>query len=79
MMLLVRKITIYQGFIRYIKAGNTEVSDVKTLNLLSDFEEKQAVKTRVELYRNSLIASPIMIGFFRPSIVLPTKEKKKKR
>ncbi len=74
MMLLVRKITIYQGFIRYIKAGNTEVSDVKTLNLLSDFEEKQAVKTRVELYRNSLIASPIMIGFFRPSIVLPTKE-----
>ena len=70
----VRKMTIYQGFIRYIKAGNTEVSDIKILNLLSDCEEKRNIKTKVELYCNSLIVSPIMIGFFRPSIVLPVRE-----
>ena len=74
LVLFVRKITIYQGFIQYIKAGNTEVSDIKTLNLLSDCEEKLNIKTRVEVSYNPLIASPIMIGFFRPRIVLPTHE-----
>ena len=74
LVLFVRKITIYQGFIQYIKAGSTEVSDIKTLNLLSDCEEKLNIKTRVELSRNPLIASPIVIGFFRARIVLPACE-----
>ena len=74
LVLFVRRITVYQGFIQYIKAGNTEVSDIKILNLLSDCEEKLNIKTRVELSYNSLIASPIMIGFFRPRIVLPVHE-----
>ena len=74
LILFVRKVTIYQGFIQYIKAGSTEVSDIKTLNLLSDCEEKLNIKTRVELSRNPLIASPIMIGFFRARIVLPACE-----
>lgn len=69
--LFVRKATIYQGFVRYVKAGNSEVSDIDTLNLLSDCEDKLNIKTRVELYRNPLIASPMMFGFFRPRIVLP--------
>ncbi len=71
LVLFVRKITIYQSFIQYIKAGNAEVSDIKLLNLLSDCEEKLNIKTRVELSYNPLIASPVMIGFFRPGIVLP--------
>ncbi len=74
LVLFIRRITIYQGFIRHIKAGNTEVSDIKTLNLLSDCKEKLDIKTRVALYHNVLIASPIMIGFFRPSIILPVAE-----
>ena len=78
LVLLVRKITIYQGFIQYIKAGNTEVSDIKILNLLSECQEKQNIKRRVELYHNALIASPMLIGFFRPSIVLPDCELEEK-
>ncbi len=74
LVLFVRKVTVYQGFIQYIKAGNKEVSDIKILNLLSDCEEKLNIKTRVELSRNSLIASPMMIGFFRPKIILPVGE-----
>ncbi len=74
LVLFVRKITSYQGFIQYIKAGNKEVSDIKILNLLSDCEEKLNIKARVELSRNSLIASPMLIGFFRPRIVLPIDE-----
>ena len=71
LVLFVRKITIYQSFVQYIKAGNVEVSDLKLLNLLSDCEEKWNIKTRVELSYHPLIASPMMIGFFRPRIVLP--------
>ncbi len=74
LVLFVRKITVYQGLIQYIKAGNKEVSDIKILNLLSDCEEKLNIKTRVELSYNSLITSPVMIGFFRPRIVLPVRE-----
>lgn len=69
--LFVRKVTVYQGFIRYIKAGNTEVSDIRILNLLSDCEEKLNIKARVELSRNPLVSSPMLIGFFRPRIILP--------
>ena len=71
LVLFVRKITIYQSFIQYIKTGNAEISDIKLLNLLSDCEEKLSIKTRVELSYNPLISSPMMIGFFRPRIVLP--------
>ena len=74
LVLFVRKITVYQGFIQYIKAGNKEVSDIKILNLLSDCEEKLNIKTRVELSCNPLIASPMLIGFFRPRIILPVGE-----
>ena len=74
LILFVRKITVYQGFIQYIKAGNKEVSDIKILNLLSDCEEKLNIKTRVELSCNPLIASPMLIGFFRPRIILPVGE-----
>lgn len=74
LVLFVRKITVYQGFIQYIRAGNTDISDIKVLNLLSDCEERLNVKTRVELSYNPLIASPMIIGFFRPRIVLPVRK-----
>ena len=74
LVLFVRKVTVYQGFIQYIKAGNKEVSDIKILNLLSDCEEKLKIKTRVELSCIPLIASPMLIGFFRPRIILPVGE-----
>ncbi len=74
LVLFVRKITVYQKYVQYIKAGNKEVSDIKILNLLSDCEKKLNIKSGVELCQNALINSPIMIGFFRPSIILPAKE-----
>ena len=74
LVLFVRKVTVYQGFIQYIKAGNKEVSDIKILNLLSDCEEKLNIKTRVELSCNPLIASPMLIGLFHPTIILPARE-----
>lgn len=71
LVLFVRKITIYQGFTRYIRAGNTEVCDINMLNLLSDCEERLRIRTNIELYCNASVTSPMMTGFFRPDIVLP--------
>ena len=72
--LLIRKITIYQSFIRYIKAGRIEVSDIEHLELLGKIAEQLKIKRTVGLYTNGLISSPILIGFFKPCIILPTTE-----
>lgn len=72
LILLMRKITIYQGFVRYIKAGRSEVSDIALLDRLAQIGEQVGVKRAVEIYTNGLISSPLLLGFFRPCIVLPT-------
>ncbi len=69
--LLIRKITIYQSFIRYIKAGLTPVSDIEILDRLSIAAEQTGIKKPVELCNHPLISSPLLIGFFHPCIVLP--------
>ncbi len=70
--LLIRKITIYQGFMQYIHAGLTPVSDIELLDRLSIAAERDGIKKPIELCVNPLISSPILIGFFHPCIVLPS-------
>ena len=72
--LLIRKVTIYQGFLRYIHAGLTPVSDIGMLDRLSAAAERAGVRQPVELCVNPLISSPLLIGFFHPCIVLPGAE-----
>ena len=69
--LVIRKVTIYQGFIRYIHAGLMPVSDVAMLDRLSVAAKRAGMKKPVELCINPLISSPLLIGFFHPCIVLP--------
>ena len=70
--LLIRKITIYQGFARYIKAGLTPVSDIQRLNELSIVAEQLGIKKPIELCVNPLVSSPLLIGFFHPCVALPS-------
>lgn len=72
LILLIRKITIYQGFVKYIRAGCVEVADIDLLERFGKLVDQNKVKTTVELYTNNLISSPLLIGFFRPCIVLPS-------
>lgn len=72
LLLLIQKITIYQGFVKYVRAGSTEVSDIDLLNRLAQYGEQIGVKVPVELYINSLVSSPMLIGFLKPCIVLQT-------
>ena len=70
--MLIRKVTIYQGFIRYINAGLAPVSDIEILDRLSIVAERMGIKKPIELCANPLISSPLLIGFFHPCIVLPS-------
>ena len=70
--LLIRKITIYQGFVQYIKAGLTPVSDMERLDGLSIAAGQSGIKKPVELCVNPLVSSPLLIGLFHPCIVLPS-------
>ena len=70
--LLIRKLTIYQGFMQFVKAGATPVSDVELLDRLSITAGQAGIQNPVELYINPLISSPLLIGFFHPCIVLPS-------
>lgn len=69
--LLIRKVTVYQGFMRYLGAGLVPVSDMEMLDRLSVAAERAGSKKPVELCVNPLVSSPMLIGFFRPCIVLP--------
>ncbi len=70
--MLIRKITSYQGFTRYIHAGLVPVSDIELLDQLSIVTEQTGIKKPIELCLNPLISSPLLIGFFHPCIVLPS-------
>lgn len=72
--LLIRKITIYQSFVKYIHAGSMEVTDMRLWEQLGTLVEQAGVKRTVALYTNSLISSPLLIGFLHPCIILPSAE-----
>ncbi len=72
LLLLIRKITVYQSFLRYVTAGSSPVSDVKLLDKLSLAAEQMNIKKPVELCINPLISSPLLTGLFHPCIVLPS-------
>ncbi len=72
--LLIRKITVYQSFVKYIKAGSVEITDMRLWEQLGKLVEQAGIKTTVELYANSLISSPLLIGFIKPCIMLPSAE-----
>lgn len=69
--MLIRKICMYQSYIKYVKAGAEEVCDVALLDRLAVTADQLGVSRTVELCGNSLVASPMLVGYFHPCIVLP--------
>jgi len=70
--LFIRKITIYQSFVSYIKAGRVPLENMADLEQFGKLVEQSNIKRMVGIYTNSLVSSPLLIGFFKPYIVLPT-------
>lgn len=71
MLLFLRKITIYQSFVRFIKAGSTPVEDVTRLEGLAETEDSIGIYKAIDLWINPLVSSPMILGFLRPCIILP--------
>lgn len=71
LILFVRKITIYQSFVHYIKAGQKPVEEIELLNHFGILLSDAKIKRTIELSINPLISSPLFMGLFRPCIVLP--------
>lgn len=70
--LLIRKITVYQSFVRYVRAGQAPVTDIELMDRLALMAEQAGIRRPIELCINPLVSSPLLTGFFRPCIVLPT-------
>ncbi len=71
--LLIRKIIIYQRFIRRMRAGS-EPADLELLERFGRIVEEMGIKRTVELRINGLASSPLLAGFIRPMVILPSAE-----
>lgn len=71
--LLIRKIVIYQRFIRRMRAGS-EPADLELLERFGRIAEEMGMKKTVELRINGLASSPLLAGFIRPMVILPSAE-----
>ncbi len=69
--MLARKIVKYQSFIRHVKTGAEPVSDQVLLNRLFEAQWRAGIRKKTELFVNPMVSSPMLIGFWRPCIVLP--------
>lgn len=69
--MLIRKIVKYQSFIQHVKAGAVPVLDDSLLNRLSEAQWRAGVGKTVELFVNPLVSLPMLVGFWRPCIVMP--------
>lgn len=74
LVLLVRKIVMYQSFVKYIRAGGEAVAEPALLDRVAVLGGQAGVKRPVELYVNPLVASPMLMGILHPCIVLPSLE-----
>lgn len=66
-----RKVMIYRGFVRSVRAGWEPVADPAMLERLSQMEERLWIHRPIGLYTNPLLSTPMLMGVFRPCIVLP--------
>lgn len=70
LILFIRKITIYQGFVKYLKASSSTVDNIELLEQFGNIIKQNNIKNNIELYKNSFISSPMLIGFFKPCIII---------
>lgn len=68
--LLIRKITAWQSFMRYVHAGTVPVCDIEMLDRLSSAAKQAGIRRPAELGVNPMLSSPMLTGFFHPCIVL---------
>lgn len=71
LLLFVRKLTVYQSFVKYVDAGSRPLEDIGLLERFGLIMEQHQIKGSVDLRINSLVSSPLLVGFLHPRIILP--------
>lgn len=74
LLLLVRKVTVYQSFVKYLKAGCSPVEDINRLEVFGKIMEQNHITRMLGLYTNCLTASPLLVGLIRPAVILTKAE-----
>ncbi len=69
--ILIRKMTVYQSYIRYVTIGAEPVNAAALLDGLAVTAQEMGIGRPIELRVNPLVASPMLVGYFHPCIILP--------
>lgn len=74
LLFLLFRIRAYRRFARSLTSENGLVLEGRPLELLDACERELRLKRKVRLYRGGKIASPVLLGFWRPALILPEKD-----
>ena len=69
----VYRVCTYKSFVKGINAGCTPVTDRSLLYKNAEIQTRLGIIKEVSLYENAAINIPMLIGFRKPHIVLPSK------
>ncbi|MCI9079247.1 MAG: hypothetical protein HFH68_10050 [Lachnospiraceae bacterium] len=72
--IFIRKVTVYQNFNKYLKAGASEINSLAIWEITGILVEKYHIRTNVNIYINNMVSSPLLTGFFKPCIILPSEK-----
>lgn len=73
-LLFVRKVTSYHSFVRYVHTGTRRIEDERFLAVYKEVSTEAGLKKPLPIYANQLVASPMLVGIFRPIIIIPELE-----
>lgn len=65
------KLVDYRNFLNYMKANNRLAADEKCMTLMDDILIELEIGKNIPVYYNRLVVSPMLMGIWKPSIVVP--------
>lgn len=69
--LIVKKAVSYQIYARFIKANRKEIDNEDVMQIFRDVCKEMRMENKIGLYSYKMVDCPMLIGFFKPYIVLP--------
>ncbi len=61
----------HRYFMKMVRRWSNSITDLEHLELLNNLKSELSIKTQVELSVCQTISSPMLVGYFRPTIILP--------
>lgn len=77
--LFLSKIISYVGFKSAVLANSAEITDENTSELFKSCKTKLNINSNVTLRRCKSVGSPMLIGIFNPTVLIPNTDEDKRR